>query len=153
MHVGFSYQNRLTTFLRTHRNKPHPKPRSESPGTDFSMFIRRAAGKSGVTVEKPGSPDYPGLKRGLSGLTVWSVRTKSPECPGTPIKWPFDSYLISLLLVILDPHMYLKLRIKRRVSTSRSPREATLSLNLKAGTTMHRILYFGSIKYMCLVCV
>ena len=73
---------------------------------DFSMFIRRAAGKSGVTVQKPGGPDYPGLKRRVSGLTVRSVRTKSPECPGTPIKWPFDSYLVQLLLVILDPHMY-----------------------------------------------
>ena len=63
------------------------------------MFIRRAAGKSGVTVEKSGGPDYPGLKRGLSGVDC-------PGCPGTPIKWPFDSYLIPLLLVTHDPHMY-----------------------------------------------
>ena len=63
------------------------------------MFIRRAAGKSGVTVEKSGGPDYPGLKRGLSGVDC-------PECPGTPIKWPFGSYLIPLLLVIFEPYMY-----------------------------------------------
>ena len=67
MHVGFNYQNRLPTFLQTFRNKPHPKPRSESPGTDVSMLIHRAAGKSGVTVEKSG-------KYGLSGAETRTIR-------------------------------------------------------------------------------
>jgi len=50
--------------------------------------------------------DYPGLKRGLSGVDCPECPNWSPECPGTPIIWPFDSHLIPLLLVILDPHIY-----------------------------------------------
>jgi hypothetical protein len=82
MHVKSITWNQLYTLLGTHRNKPHPKPRSELPPASSMVILGRAADGPPNQV---GRSVTHGQKPSKTCVLLPSLADGPPRQPGQPV--------------------------------------------------------------------